>query len=114
MFVRPQREPGRRRDRSDKAMEPKPRDHRYDEVRRCLAEADQAFARASATEDDSERLRLIEEAEVWLIRAERRLAKLADRPAAVAHPHLLEGEDRSFGPGRGSSRNLVWRRTPKA
>jgi hypothetical protein len=95
-------------------MEPKQRDRRYDEVRRCLAEADQAFARASAMEDGPERLQLIDEAEIWLIRAERRLARLADRPAAVAHPQLLEGENRSFGPGRAASRRLVWRRTPKA
>lgn len=95
-------------------METKDRNRRYDEVRRCLAEADQAFARAGATDDGPERLQLIEEAEVWLIRAERRLARLADRPPAVAHPQMLEGEHRSFGPGRGASRNLVWRRTPKA
>ena len=94
-------------------MEPKDRDRRYDQVRHCLAEADAAFARAGAVTDERERRHLIEEAEVWLSRAERRLTKLIDRPASVAHPQMLTGEDRSFGGGRPGHRSLVWRRTPK-
>jgi hypothetical protein len=92
-------------------MEPKDRDRRYDEVRRCLAQADAAFARASAVSDERERLRLIDEAEIWLTRAERRLARLVDRPASLVLPHVLQGEDRSFGGGRPSHRSLVWRRS---
>lgn len=95
-------------------MAPEDRDRRYDEIRRMLAEADRAFALASAVDDEQERLRLIDEAETWLVRAERRLARLTDRPAAVAHPHLLEGEARSFGDDRPAHRSLLWRRTPKA
>ncbi|THD79896.1 MAG: hypothetical protein E7812_08450 [Phenylobacterium sp.] len=95
-------------------MEPKHRERRYDEVRRCLAEADAAFARAGAVTDERERGQMIEEAETWLVRAERRLNKLIDRPASAAHPQLLTGEDRSFGGGRSGHSSLVWRRTPKA
>jgi hypothetical protein len=94
-------------------MESEDRNRRYDEVRRCLTEADRAFALAGAVEDEHERLRLIDEAEKWLLRAERRLARLADRPMAVAHPHILQREDRSFHDAR-AQRTLVWRRTPKA
>lgn len=89
-------------------------DPRYDEVRRCLAEADRAFARAGATDDEYERLQLIEEAETWLVRAERRLARLTDRPGGVIDPGVVGGEDRSFGDQRSSHRSLVWRRQPKS
>ena len=95
-------------------MDADDRNRRYDEVRRCLAEADRAFVLAGGVDDEHERLRLIDEAEKWLIRAERRLARLADRPAALAHPHVLEGEGRSFGDVRPAHRSLLWRRTPKA
>jgi hypothetical protein len=95
-------------------MEPKDRDRRYDEVRRCLAEADAAFARASVQEDPHERARMIDEAELWLVRAERRLGRLMDRPPPQAQPEVLQREDRSFGPGRAASRSLVWRRMPRA
>jgi hypothetical protein len=94
-------------------MEPEDRNRRYDEVRRCLSEADRAFALAGGVDDEHERLRLIDEAEKWLVRAERRLARLADRPMAVAHPQILQSEERSFRDLR-SHRSLVWRRTPKA
>jgi hypothetical protein len=95
-------------------MDPKDRDKAYEEVRRCLAEADAAFARAGAHHDERERVRMIEEAEVWLSRAERRLARLVDRPPSHAHPQLLQREDRSFESRRPSARSLVWRRTPRA
>ncbi|MFC3070903.1 hypothetical protein [Phenylobacterium soli] len=91
-----------------------PRDPRFDEVRRCLAEADRAFARAGAVTDEDERTRLIEEAEAWLIRAERRLTRLVDKPMSLAHPDVVSGEHRSFSDTRKSSRSLVWRRQPKA
>ena len=95
-------------------MDRKERDKAYDEVRRCLAEADAAFARAGAQHDDHERDRIIEEAEGWLARAERRLARLVDRPASQLHPQVLHHEDRSFESRRPSARSLVWRRTPRA
>jgi hypothetical protein len=83
-------------------------------VRRCLAEADAAFARAGAQGDERERIRMIEEAEVWLNRAERRLSRLVDRPPSHQHPQFLQHEDRSFGAQRPPARSLVWRRTPRA
>lgn len=89
------------------------RDPRYDEVRRCLAEADRAFSRAGATDDERERLDLIEEAETWLVRAERRLARLTDRPPSTTNPGAIRGEHRSFGDLRPAHRSLVWRRQPK-
>lgn len=95
-------------------MTSRDRDPRYDEVRFCLAEADRAFAGAGATDDERERLRLIEVAETWLVRAERRLARLTDRPATVAGPAALSAEQRSFGDARPAHRSLVWRRQPKA
>lgn len=95
-------------------MSSDPADPRYDEVRRCLAEADRAFARAGATDDEAERLDLIDEAESWLVRAERRLARLTDRPAPFADPATIHGEHRSFDDLRPAHRSLVWRRHPKA
>jgi len=95
-------------------MDRKDRDNAYEEVRRCLAEADAAFARASAQHDDHERVRLIEEAEVWLTRAERRLARVVDRPPSHLQPQTLHHEDRSFESRRPDARSLVWRRTPRA
>jgi hypothetical protein len=89
-------------------------DRRYDEVRRCLSEADQAFARAGATEDEGERQRLIDEAETWLMRAERRLARLTDRPVNFARPHTVAREARSFEDAPPAHSTLIWRRTPKA
>jgi len=95
-------------------MDAEGRNRRYDQVRRCLAEAERAFARAGAVEDERERQRLIEEAEGWLIRAERRLARLTDRPLALSRPDRLEGERRSFDDLRSAHSSLVWRRQPKA
>ena len=95
-------------------MDPKDRDRRYDEVRRCLSEADRAFARAGAAGDDRERLHLIEEAESWLVRAERRLARLTDRPISLARPGVVASESRSFGGGRPDAASMVWRKLPKA
>lgn len=95
-------------------MNPEDRDRRYDEVRRLLAEADRAFTLASAVDDEHERLRLIDEAEKWLVRAERRLSRLTDRPAALSHPQRLETESRSFRDVRPAYRSLIWRRTPRA
>jgi hypothetical protein len=94
-------------------MNNKDRDHRFDEIKRCLANADGAFARAGAVNDENERRRLIEEAESWLLRAERRLAKLTDRPIPLSRPDVVTGEARTFGDGRPSHRNLVWRRAPR-
>ena len=90
------------------------RDRRYDEVKRCLAEADRAFARAGAVTDERERIQHIEEAETWLVRAERRLARLTDRPISISRPNVVASESRSFSDPRAASRNTVWRRMPKA
>ena len=95
-------------------MPPKDRDHRYDDVRRCLGEADRAFARASGAADEAERLQLIEEAEAWLVRAERRLERLTERPASLARPNVVAGESRSFRGRRDDAASLVWRKPPKA
>jgi hypothetical protein len=94
------------------AMSEKDRDRRFDEIKRCLAEADSAFARAGAVTDDHDRLRLIDEAEAWLTRAERRLARLTGRTIPPARPDVAVGEGRSFGDQRPPHRSLVWRRTP--
>jgi hypothetical protein len=93
-------------------MSEKDGDRRYNEIKRCLARADSAFARAGAVADDQERLRLIDEAEAWLVRAERRLARLTERATPLAHPDVVAGESRSFGDQRPSHRSLVWRRGP--
>ncbi|MDB5494667.1 MAG: hypothetical protein JWP86_2004 [Phenylobacterium sp.] len=92
-------------------METEDRDRRYDDVKRCLAEADRAFARAGAVTDERERVALIDEAEVWLIRAERRLARITDRQVPHTRPQAIASEARSFGDTPHDS--LVWRRTPK-
>jgi hypothetical protein len=93
-------------------MSEKDRDRRFAEIKRCLAEADAAFARAGAVDDEHERLRLIDEAEAWLIRAERSLARITERPIAAFRPDMVAGESRSFGE-REPNRNLVWRRSPR-
>ena len=95
-------------------MDTKDRDRRYDDVRRCLSEADRAFARAGAVEDERERLHLIEEAEAWLVRAERRLARLTERPISLTRPNVVASESRSFGGGRPEAASMVWRKLPKA
>lgn len=94
-------------------MREKDRDRRFDEIKRCLAEADSAFGRASAASDQHERLRLIDEAESWLIRAERRLARLTDRPMPLNRADVVASENRSFGDHRPPPRSLVWRRGPR-
>ena len=73
---------------------------RYDEIKRCLAQADSAFARAGMVEDEGERLRLIEEAEHWLVRAERRLASLTGGAPGGIRPPSVAPENRSFGAAR--------------
>ena len=95
-------------------MGPKDDDSRYDEVKRCLGEADRAFARAGAVDDDVERLRLIEEAEGWLIRAERRLAQITGRATAERQPQAAPRETRSFRAERSPSNEVVWPRLPRA
>jgi hypothetical protein len=95
-------------------MPPDDRSRRFDEVKHCLAEADRAFARAGAVTDERERLTLIEEAETWLVRAERRLARLTDRQTPPVRPERAPTESRSFGDDRPASRGLVWRRRPHA
>jgi hypothetical protein len=95
-------------------MSEKDRDRRFDEIKRCLAEADRAFSRAGAASDEEERLRLMDEAEGWLVRAEARLARIIDRPISTDHPGVVAGEGRSFGDHRPAHRSLVWRRTPRA
>jgi hypothetical protein len=94
-------------------MESENRDRRFDEIKHCLLEADRAFARAGAVTDERERMRLIDEAETWLIRAERRLARLTDRPFPAPRPQAVPRESRSFGDQREGHASLVWRRTPK-
>jgi len=89
------------------------RNRRFDEIKRCLAEADSALARAGAVSDHDERLRLIDEAETWLVRAERRLARLTDRPISLARSDVVARESRSFGDHRAPHRNLIWRRSSR-
>lgn len=95
-------------------METEDRDRRYDEIKRCLAKADHAFARAGAVTDERERLALIDEAELWLIRAERRLARITNRQLPHLQPQAVASEARSFGDRRAPHDSLIWRRTPKA
>ncbi|MDB5475504.1 MAG: hypothetical protein JWP49_1015 [Phenylobacterium sp.] len=95
-------------------MPPEEPNRRFDEIKRCLAEADRAFARAGAVTDERERLALIEEAETWLVRAERRLARLTDRQTPPVRPERAPTENRSFGDARPEGRGLVWRRRPHA
>lgn len=82
---------------------------RFAEIKRCLAKADAVFARAGACEDEQERLRLVDEAETWLVRAERAFARLTDRmtvPTPRAGP--IE-ERRSFqSPAAEPDAALVW------
>lgn len=95
-------------------MGPEDDDGRYDEIKRCLGKADSAFALAGTVGDDTERLRLIEEAETWLIRAERRLAQITGRPMADPHPQSAPRESRSFRSERSPSNEVIWRRLPRA
>lgn len=94
-------------------MDSTDRDRGFDEVRRCLVEADRAFARAGAADDARERLQLIEDAEAWLVRAERRLARLTDRPISLTRPNVVASEARSFGEAPQGASNLVWRKGRK-
>jgi hypothetical protein len=96
------------------AMSPEDRSRRFDEVKQCLAEADRAFARAGAVTDEGERAALIETAETWLIRAERRLAQITDRQTPFLRPERSPVESRSFGDDRPAHRGLLWRRRPHA
>ena len=88
-------------------------DGRYDEIKRCLAKADHAFERAGVVRDEAERLRLIEVAESWLIRAERGLARITGR--SVGEPHIAAAprETRSFGAERSPASEAIWRRIPR-
>jgi hypothetical protein len=95
-------------------MSPEDRSRRFDEVKQCLAEADRAFARAGAVTDETERATLIEEAETWLVRAERRLAQITDRQTLPLRPERPHAESRSFGDSRPANRGLLWRRRPHA
>jgi hypothetical protein len=90
------------------------RNRNYDEIKRCLAEADRAFARAGVVDDEHERMTLIEEAETWLVLAEGALARIVDRQAPTARPHSVPVEDRSFGDAARAEHGLVWRRRPHA
>jgi hypothetical protein len=84
----------------------------FDEIKRCLAEADRAFARIGSVTDERQRLALIEEAETWLVRAERRLARILERQAPLSRPGRPPVERRSFGDRAEPA--LVWRRRPHA
>jgi hypothetical protein len=90
------------------------RDRRYDEIKRCLAQADAAFARAGLAEDEGERLALIDEAESWLVRAERRLARITDRQTLPRPSQAAPRESRSFSDEVGARREMIWRGLPKA
>lgn len=84
---------------------------RFAEIKRCLAKAEAAFTRAGACETENDRLRLIEEAEDWLVRAERAFARLNDRASAASEPRpAVLHEHRSFGdPARTPRSSVVWR-----
>ena len=90
------------------------RNRSFAEIKRCLAEADRAFALAGEMSDERERVALIEEAETWLVLAERRLAHITDRHAEHWQSSSPPAEDRSFGPADRPARGLLWRRPPHA
>jgi len=69
---------------------------RFAEIKRCLARADEAFARAGVCEDERERIHLIDEAESWLLRAEQVFARLTDRMTPASPPSAPLEEQRSF------------------
>ena len=87
-----------------------PRDPRYRQVTHCLKAAEEAFARAAAAPDDHARAHLIEEAEAWLLKAERRLARLTDRPISLTRPNVVASESRSFNQPGTDEPGMVWRR----
>jgi hypothetical protein len=68
---------------------------RFAEIKRCLALADEAFARARACGDEHERAGLIDEAEAWLVAAENAFGRLTDR-RGLGHAGRVPHEPRSF------------------
>jgi hypothetical protein len=95
-------------------MGPPNRNNGYDEIKRCLAEADRAFVRAGAAEDHGERQVLIDEAESWLVKAERRLARITDRQSLTQAARTVASESRSFSEQLDARRAMIWRGLPKA
>src|SRR6185503_15968629 len=51
---------------------------RFVDIKHCLAQAEEAFVRAGRCDDPAERARLMDEAEAWLVHAERAFARLND------------------------------------
>ncbi|HSV02802.1 MAG TPA: hypothetical protein VLI41_06310 [Phenylobacterium sp.] len=85
---------------------------RFVEIKHCLARAEQAFARAGRCEDAVERARLMDEAEVWLVRAERAFARVNDRAIPLESGGRPLHEHRSFQDAA-AEEALVWRREAK-
>lgn len=82
---------------------------RFAEIKRCLARADEAFARAGSCEDLHERLRLMDQAEDWLIRAERAFSRLTDRMTSHEPRRGPPREPRSFQDPAPPEAAVVWR-----
>lgn len=89
-------------------MSAQPKD-RFAEIKRCLTLADRAFAEANRCEDQAERNRLVDEAESWLVAAERAFARLTDRMGVGPARQAAMQEARSFRDHGASLENLVWR-----
>lgn len=96
-----------------------PDQDRFAEIKRCLARADRAFARAGGCEDAQERAALIDEAEAWLVAAERAFGRLTDRMGMGQPRRPSTHEARSFAEppeptAGGREEGFAWRRPPSA
>jgi hypothetical protein len=94
-----------------------PEKDRFAEIKRCLALADRAFARARACEDEHERAALIDEAEARLLAAERAFGRLTDRMGMgqPRRPSLHEARSFAERPGGepgADEPGLLWRPSP--
>ena len=87
---------------------------RFVDIKRCRAQAEEAFTRAGRCDDPAERARLMDEAEAWLVHAERAFARLNDRMTSLEPTRPPLEEHRSFREAAGvADETLVWRREPK-
>lgn len=95
-----------------------PHEDRFAEIKRCLSLADRAFARAGRCEDAHDRAALIDEAEAWLLAAERAFGRLTDRMGMGQPRRPSLHEARSFAdehePGAGPHEGgVLWRRSSR-
>lgn len=73
-----------------------PDEDRFAEIKRCLSRADRAFVQAGRCENVHDRVALIDEAEAWLLAAERAFGRLTDRMGAGQPRRPSLHEARSF------------------